>query len=87
MSSRERFRVAERRAPSYALGTLDDRAVAALHESDHHRLPIDGEGSMNDPDATIERERFGHVGFGNAVHVGRDHGKAELQALRQLATE
>ena len=79
VASRDRFRLTDRRASRHAPRAFDHRAMAALHEAHHVRLTVDGDRSMDDADAAFERHRFGHLGLGHAVHVRRDHGKAERQ--------
>ena len=42
---------------------------------------------MNEPEPAAERQRYGHAMFGDGVHIGRDDGQMQLQAIGQRGVQ
>ena len=55
-----------------------DVLLGALHAGDLGHLFLDRHEAVQDPQASELGHRDRHVGAGDGVHVGRQHGNAEL---------
>ncbi len=80
---REQARLADRRAAGQAQRPLHDVAVAALDLADLPGLVRNGHPAVHDAEAALQRHGLGHLGVRDAVHVGRENGKRQLQVGRE----
>ena len=74
-------------AQGQAQGLVDDCALAAFYLGNLARLPLDGHGAVDHAYAAFHCHGPGHVRAGHAVHIGRDDGQFQGDAVGQDSSQ